>query len=105
MHHTNSVGTFNNDAGILWEKRVALDCVGAVRSSEQEHGIHTFEFFAYGCGGPDDDTASTFRGGGAKDEIIDPWGIRISKLHTKWIAKKLRLPSENDAIEILNYYC
>ncbi len=78
MHHTNSVGTFNNDSDILWEKRVALDCVGAVRSSEQEHGIHAFELLAYGCGGPDDDTASTFRGGGAKDEIIDRLILRAS---------------------------
>jgi hypothetical protein len=78
IHHTNSVGTFNNDADILWEKRVALDCVGAVRSSEQEHGIHAFELLAYGCGGPDDDTASTFRGGGRKDEIIDRLILRAS---------------------------
>ena len=78
MYHTNSVSTFNNDADILWEKRVALDCVGAVRSSEQEHGIHAFELLAYGCDGPDDDTASTFRGGGQKDEIIDRLILRAS---------------------------
>jgi hypothetical protein len=76
MYHTNSMSTFHNDADILWEKRVALDCVGAVRSSEQEHGIHAFELLAYG--GPDDDAGSTFRGGGWKDEIIDRLILRAS---------------------------
>ncbi|KAL7444192.1 hypothetical protein ACHAXM_009309 [Skeletonema potamos] len=53
LHHSNSTSTFHHDMDILWEKRVALDCVGAVRSSVQEHGDHAFELIAYGS--PDDD--------------------------------------------------
>jgi hypothetical protein len=78
MQHTSSISTFQNDDEILWEKRVALNCVGAVRSSEQEHGIHAFELLAYGCGGPDDDTASFNRGVGQKDEVIDRLILRAS---------------------------
>ncbi|KAL3808676.1 hypothetical protein ACHAXA_009229 [Cyclostephanos tholiformis] len=78
MQHTNSMSTFHNDDEILWEKRVALNCVGAVRSLEQEHGIHAFELLAYGCGGPDDETTSTFRGDGQKNEVIDRLILRAS---------------------------
>lgn len=79
LRQSSSFSTFQNDADILWEKRVALDCVGAVRSSEQEHGRHSFELLAYGCDGPDDDTASTaFRGGGRKENIIDRLILRAS---------------------------
>jgi hypothetical protein len=79
LRQSSSFSTFQNDADILWEKRVALDCVGAVRSS-QDHGTHSFELLAYGCDGPDDDTASTaFRGGGGrKDDIIDRLILRAS---------------------------
>jgi hypothetical protein len=78
MKHTSSISTFQNDDEILWEKRVALNCVGAVRSSEQEHGIHAFELLAYGCGGPDNDTASTFQGEGQNDDVIDRLILRAS---------------------------
>ena len=47
LHHSNSTSTFHHDADILWEKRVALDCVGAVHSSPQ-YGGHVFELLAYG---------------------------------------------------------
>ena len=66
MRHSASSGTFHHDADILWEKRVALDCVGAVRSSEQEYGYHVFELLAYGTAdGDDDDDGSRGGGGGS----------------------------------------
>ena len=70
LHHSNSTGTFHHDADILWEKRVALDCVGAVRSSVQEHGDHAFELLAYGSGGVtnDDEQSSEEQ---QQHEIID----------------------------------
>jgi len=73
LHHSSSTNTFHHDADILWEKRVALDCVGAVRSSDQEHGYHAFELLAYG--GSESDDASSARAstgvGGQQHEIID----------------------------------
>ncbi|KAL7548766.1 hypothetical protein ACHAWF_012025 [Thalassiosira exigua] len=79
LRHSSSLSTFNHDSDILWEKRVALDCVGAVRSSEQEHGSHAFELLAYGLDerGEDQSDVSTRAssggaGGGQKQhEIID----------------------------------
>ena len=81
MHHSNSTSTFHQDAEILWEKRVAMDCVDAVRSSEQEHGHNAFELLAYGSddrtGDNEQSDASTrdSSGGGGgqyqKQEIID----------------------------------
>ena len=38
--------TTNSQTGFLWEKRVALDCVGAVRSAETEYGKNSFELSA-----------------------------------------------------------
>ena len=78
LTHSVSTATFNHDADILWEKRVALDCVGAVRSSEQEYGDHAIELLAFGyderiSGGGESD-ASTYTGGLGKDtqhEIVD----------------------------------
>ncbi|KAL9189371.1 hypothetical protein ACHAXT_009046 [Thalassiosira profunda] len=75
LNHSSSMGTFNHDADILWEKRVALDCVGAVRSSEQEHGAHAFELLAYGSDERGDESDVSTRDssgtGGQKQEIID----------------------------------
>ena len=53
LYHSNSTSTFNHDAEILWEKRVSLDCVGAVRSSKQD-GDHVFELLAFGIEDRDD---------------------------------------------------
>jgi hypothetical protein len=36
----------SEDNHYLWEKRVALECVGAVRSAEMEHGPNSFELSA-----------------------------------------------------------
>lgn len=77
MLHSNSTSTFHNETDILWEKRVALNCVGAVRSSEQEHGTNTFELIAhdegtdqqYGGRNDDDVSASVDKGGGKNDGI------------------------------------
>jgi hypothetical protein len=85
MHHSISTSTFHHDTDILWEKRVALDCVGAVRSSVQEHGDHSFELLAYGVSSADEDdddedeqsdgdASSTRNSGGEQQqqhEIID----------------------------------
>eukprot|EP00804_Cyclotella_cryptica_P020218 CCRYP_010911-RB/>CCRYP_010911-RB protein AED:0.05 eAED:0.05 QI:68/1/1/1/0.5/0.4/5/297/1361 len=65
LHYSHSTSTFNHDGDILWEKRVALDCVGAVRSSEQDHGKHAFELLAFGM----DDRA-------AVDEMSDASSAR-----------------------------
>lgn len=42
LHH---LGANDSRDGLsyMWEKRVVLDCVGAVRSAEQEYGPHSFE--------------------------------------------------------------
>eukprot|EP00970_Alexandrium_tamarense_P003905 scaffold659_cov314-Alexandrium_tamarense.AAC.2 len=84
LHHSLSTNTFNHDADILWEKRVGLDCVGAVRSSEQEHGNHAFELLAFGMDdrvtGDDISDASTHTGslGGQiqQHEIVDRLVLR-----------------------------
>jgi serine/threonine protein phosphatase PrpC len=44
FHHLNS--NSSGDSGSMWEKRVFLDCVAAVRSAEQEHGKNSFELVA-----------------------------------------------------------
>ncbi|CAB9498863.1 linked kinase-associated serine/threonine phosphatase 2C [Seminavis robusta] len=43
-----SVSGSNSDAesNFMWEKRVALNCVGAVRSAETEYGVNAFELLA-----------------------------------------------------------
>jgi hypothetical protein len=77
MPHSNSTSTFHNEPDILWEKRVALNCVGAVRSSEQEHGTNTFELIAHDAGADeqyegrsnDGVSASVGKGGGKNDDI------------------------------------
>ncbi len=79
MLHSNSTSTFHNETDILWEKRVALNCVGAVRSSEQEHGTNTFELIAHDVGtdqqygGRSDDgvSACVDKGGGKNDDIYN----------------------------------
>lgn len=71
LYHSNSTGTFHHDADILWEKRVSLDCVGAVRSG-QEHGKHAFELLAYGGSGEEHSDVSTrASGSGTGATIID----------------------------------
>eukprot|EP00986_Skeletonema_menzelii_P016470 scaffold14726_cov146-Skeletonema_menzelii.AAC.2 len=78
LHHSNSTSTFHNDTDILWEKRVALDCVGAVRSSVQDHGDHAFELLAYGNPDGDEQSDASTRNSGEhpqqqhqQHEIID----------------------------------
>ncbi|KAL7483731.1 hypothetical protein ACHAW6_009379 [Cyclotella cf. meneghiniana] len=79
LHRSHSTNTFNHDGDILWEKRVALDCVGAVRSSEQDHGKHAFELLAFGmddrAAGDETSDASSARGmsfgGKGHNEIVD----------------------------------
>ena len=75
LHHSTSTSTFHHDSDILWEKRVALDCVGAVRSSVQEHGDHAFELLAYG--GTDDGEQSN------EHEIIDKLILRAENSDDK----------------------
>jgi hypothetical protein len=70
LHHSHSTNTFNFDSDILWEKRVALDCVGAVRSSEQDHGDHAFELLAFGMVGRTDEMSDSFSGK-SQNEIVD----------------------------------
>ena len=70
LHHSHSTNTFNFDSDILWEKRVALDCVGAVRSSEQEHGDHAFELLAFGMDGRTDEMSDSLSGK-SQDEVVD----------------------------------
>lgn len=41
-----NAGSFCHDSCVIWEKRVALDCVGAVRSAEIEYGACSFELLA-----------------------------------------------------------
>jgi serine/threonine protein phosphatase PrpC len=41
-HHLDSNGS-GESSGCMWEKRVFLDSVGAVRSAEQEYGPNSFE--------------------------------------------------------------
>jgi hypothetical protein len=77
LPHSNSTSTFHNEPDVLWEKRVALNCVGAVRSSEQEHGTNAFELIAHDVGseGQYDGRSdvgtrkSTCRGEGVKYDI------------------------------------
>jgi len=80
LRHSGSTATFNHDADVLWEKRVALDCVGAVRSSELEYGKHAFELLAYGFDerikGDDHSDASTPTNGiggsmNRQQEVVD----------------------------------
>ena len=74
LHHSNSTSTFHHDTDILWEKRVALDCVGAVRSSAQDHGDHAFELLAYGTPDGDEQSDASTRNSGEhhqQHEIID----------------------------------
>jgi len=88
MLRSQSTSTFNHDADILWEKRVALDCVGAVRSSGQEYGENAFELLAYGSDERDDmdglryeeDTTTTGIGASRKNEIIDRLVLRASSV-------------------------
>ena len=70
LHHSLSTNTFNFDSDILWEKRVALDCVGAVRSSEQEHGDHALELLAFGMFGSTDEMSDDLSRK-SQDEVID----------------------------------
>lgn len=39
---SNSSGINNNVENVIWEKRVALDCVGSARSAEDEYGENSF---------------------------------------------------------------
>jgi len=87
LHHSQSTSTFNHDADILWEKRVALDCVGAVRSSGQEYGENAFELLAYGSDERDNDIYglrceedTTIGGPSRKNEIIDRLVLRASSV-------------------------
>ena len=70
LRHSHSANTFNFDSDILWEKRVALDCVGAVRSSEQNHGEHAFELLAFGMDGHRDEMSDSL-GEKSQNEITD----------------------------------
>lgn len=70
LHHSHSTNTFNFDSDILWEKRVALDCVGAVRSSEQDHGDHAFELLAFGMDGRTDEMSDSCSAK-SQNEIVD----------------------------------
>jgi len=47
-HHREKNESFCHDMNVIWEKRVALDCVGAVRSAEQEYGGCSLELLAIG---------------------------------------------------------
>lgn len=49
----------DRDSLRIWEKRVSLNCVGAVRSSEQEYGRFAFELLALADEPEDDDFGST----------------------------------------------
>lgn len=88
MHHSNSTSTFHNEPDVLWEKRVALNCVGAVRSSEQEHGPNAFELIAHDVGADDqyggrsDDGTSASTGplGGKHDDTNDRLILRAESL-------------------------
>lgn len=42
-HHHLESNSSRDSASSVWEKRVVLDCVGAVRSAEREYGPHSFE--------------------------------------------------------------
>jgi serine/threonine protein phosphatase PrpC len=47
FHHLDSNGS--SDAGsCMWEKRVFMDCVGGVRTAEQQYGHNAFELIALG---------------------------------------------------------
>lgn len=67
LYHSNSTLTFNHDAEIMWEKRVSLDCVGAVRSSKQDND-HVFELLAFGI---EDRDAMSAEGGVSLRPSID----------------------------------
>ena len=76
LHHSHSTNTFNfDDPDILWEKRVALDCVGAVRSSEQDHGDHAFELLAFGMDGRTDEMSNSLSGR-SQNEVVDRLVLR-----------------------------
>jgi hypothetical protein len=70
LQHSHSANTFTFDSDILWEKRVALDCVGAVRSSEQDYGDHAFELLAFGMVGRTDEMSDSFSGK-SQNQIVD----------------------------------
>jgi serine/threonine protein phosphatase PrpC len=53
FHHIDSSDS-RDSASCMWEKRVVLDCVSAVRSAEREYGPHSFELQGIG----DDDESS-----------------------------------------------
>eukprot|EP00581_Thalassiosira_minuscula_P000334 CAMPEP_0183739722 /NCGR_PEP_ID=MMETSP0737-20130205/57788_1 /TAXON_ID=385413 /ORGANISM="Thalassiosira miniscula, Strain CCMP1093" /LENGTH=1535 /DNA_ID=CAMNT_0025974587 /DNA_START=114 /DNA_END=4721 /DNA_ORIENTATION=+ len=88
MRHSSSASTFLQDSDIMWEKRVSLDCVGAVRSSEQEHGDHAFELLAYGSDDPLEQSDASTRAsrdssvGGQQlnQEIVDRLILRACSL-------------------------
>jgi serine/threonine protein phosphatase PrpC len=50
-----------DDGSHLWEKRVALNCVGAVRSAEFEYGKNSFELTAVDDEGEENDTKLVLR--------------------------------------------
>ena len=49
LHHLESAVSSESggtESDCMWEKRVYLDCVGVVRSAEQEYGANSFELIA-----------------------------------------------------------
>jgi len=47
IHHLDSSGGSPSDIGTcIWEKRVFMDCVGGVRTAEQQFGYNSFELLA-----------------------------------------------------------
>lgn len=55
-----------DDTGVIWEKKVPLDCVGAVRSAELEYGECSFELLAVEDNGEDD----TEKEGWPSDKLV-----------------------------------
>ena len=72
------MATMFNDPEVIWEKRVALDCVGAVRSAEDEHGKYSFVLMTPDEGGLDEDQDCLVLRSGSTEEMQE-WLFQIHR--------------------------
>ena len=69
-HNNAGATSFCHDGTVLWEKRVALDHVGEVRSAEMEYGAKSFELLAVGYEDNPNALDESQRGDNMADRLI-----------------------------------
>ncbi len=93
----------NDSASFMWEKRVVLDCVGAVRSAEQEYGPNSFQLQGIDNDGTSSQPADTLVLRARDHDSMNEWIFQFHRALASYVKDIMEAFGQSGAYVHIDY--